>query len=76
MPLRYSMISCQQLRVLVAELLLLEVDQLAERHPQDGVGLHRGERVLFGNAPFGLELRVALVAEGPLEHCPRSLDLS
>ena len=30
----------EQLVVLVAELFLLQVDQLAERHPHDRVGLH------------------------------------
>ena len=34
----------QQLAVLAGELLLLQVDQLAEGHAEDGVGLHRGER--------------------------------
>ena len=40
----------EQLRVLVDELFLLEIHELAERHLQNGFGLHGRERILFGNA--------------------------
>ncbi len=56
----------QQLRVLVGELLLLEIHQLAERHPQDRVGLHGRERIFFGHAAFRLELHVPFVARAPV----------
>ena len=69
---RYSAISLEQLRVLVAELFLLEVDQLAERHLQDRVGLHGRERVVLGHAALVLELREALVAQRPLQHRGRA----
>ena len=36
--------------MLAAELFLLEIDQLAERHLQDRVGLHGGERVGLAHA--------------------------
>ena len=38
---RYSVISSSSLLVLAGQLLLLQIDQLAERHAQDGVGLDR-----------------------------------
>ena len=60
--------------MLVGELLLLEVDQLAERHPQDGVGLDGRERVLLGDAALLLELGEALVAQRPLQHRGGRLD--
>ena len=50
--------------VLAAELFLLEIDQLAEGHLQDGVGLHGGERVAFAVAPLGGEDGKARVAQG------------
>ena len=36
----YSAISASKLAMLVGQLFLFEVDQLAEGHFQDGVGLH------------------------------------
>ena len=58
--------------VLVGELFLLEVDQLAERHPEDRVGLDGRERVLLGDAALFLELGEAVVAEGPLHAARRA----
>ena len=45
----------EQFLVLVDQLLLFEIDQLAERHAQDRIGLHGGQRVSVGLAPFLLE---------------------
>ena len=64
----------EQLRVLVDELFLLEVDELAERHLQDRVGLHGRERILLGHAALLLILGEADVAQRPLQHGGRRLD--
>ena len=45
---RYSVISSSSFWYSPAELFLLQVDQLAQRHPQDGVGLHGRQRVGLG----------------------------
>ena len=72
---RYSPISLEQLGVLVDELFLLEIDELAERHLQDRVGLHGRERIFLGDAALLLELGEADVAERPLQQGGRRLDL-
>ena len=66
---RYSPISLEQLRVLVDELFLLEVDQLAERHLQDRFGLHGRERVVLGDAAFVLELARSRRRPAPAAAC-------
>ena len=71
---RYSVISSSSLLILAAELFLLQVDQLAERHPQDGVGLDRRERVGLAHAALRLEHGKAVVAQRPLHHRGRRLD--
>ncbi len=58
----------EQLGMFLDELFLFEIHQLAERHLQDGVGLHRRERVFLGDAALLLELGEANVAERPLQH--------
>ena len=52
------MISVEQLGMFAAELFLLQVDELAERHPQDRVGLHGGQAIDVGHAALVLEHRV------------------
>ena len=64
----------EQLCVLAAEFFLLQVDQLAERHSQNGVGLHGGERVGSAHAAFLLEHGEAGVAQGSLHHGRRGFD--
>ena len=54
--------------MLVAQLFLLQVDQLAEGHSQDGVGLDRREGIFFADAAFLLEDHKTLVAQGTLHH--------
>ena len=56
----------EQLRVLVDELFLLEIDELAERHLQDRVGLHGRERIFLGDAALLLILAEADVAQRAL----------
>ncbi len=58
----------EQFRVLFRQPLLLEVDQLPQRHPQDGVGLNRGQRIRFGFAPFLLKNFKSQIAQCPLHH--------
>ena len=53
---RYSAISLEQLGVLVGELFLLEIDQLAERHLAGWRRPARRERVVLGDAALLLEL--------------------
>ena len=65
----------QQLAVLAAEFFLFEVDQLAQGHAEDGVGLHGREVVGFLAAAFRLEDGEALVAQGAVEHGRRRGDL-
>ena len=69
----YSAISSSRFVMLAAELFLLQIDQLAERHPQNGVGLHGGERVGLAHAALLLEHCEAVVAQGPLHHARRGL---
>ena len=69
---RYSVISSSSLRCSSAELLLLQVDQLAERHAQDGVGLDGRERVELAGAAFVDEDGEALVAQRPAAAGPRA----
>ena len=64
----------EQLGVLVDELFLLEIDELAERHLQDRVGLHGRERILVGDAALLLVLAEADVAERALQHGGGRLD--
>ena len=65
----------EQFGVFRAELLLLQVDQLTERHPQDGVGLDGRERVSVRlAASFVCEVGVAGVAQGALHQRGRALD--
>ena len=65
----------QQVAVLVAELLLFEIDQLAQGHAEDGVGLDRSERIIFGRSALLLKDREPALAEGASEHRRRALDL-
>ena len=53
----------EQLAVLAGQLFLLQVDQLAQRHPQDRVGLHRRERVGLAHAALALKDGEAVVAQ-------------
>ena len=55
----------EQIAIFAGQLLLLEIDQLAERHAEDGVGLHGGERVALGVAALGDERLEADVAQRP-----------
>ena len=67
---------CQQFMMLAGELLLLEIHQLAERQPQDRIGLHRREPVGFTGAAFLLQDGEAVGAKRPLQQCRRRLDLT
>ena len=67
---RYSSICSSSLRVLVDEFFLLQIDELAERHLQNGVGLHGRERVFLCHAALLLELGEADFAQRPLQHAP------
>ena len=63
----------QQLPVFAAQLFLFEVDQLAERHAQDGIGLHGGQRVVRPPRPVPpgtveSRLRPAPAASSPPGH--------
>lgn len=64
----------EQLLMLRAELLLFEVHQLTERHPQNGVGLHGGQRVRIAHASLGCEDLESLVAQGAWHEHRGSLD--
>ncbi len=65
----------QQLAVLAGEFFLFEVDQLAQGHAEDAVGLHGREVVGFLAAAFRLEDGEALVAQGAAEDGRRRGDL-
>ena len=56
----------QQPAVLFGQLLLLQVDQLAERHAENGVGLDGGEGIVFAASALRGEDFEALLAQGPL----------
>ena len=62
----------QQLAMLAGQLLLLQVDQLAERHSQDGVGLDGRERVELACAAFFDEHGETLVAQRPAQQGRRA----
>ena len=64
----------EQLGMLVAQLLLLQIDELTERHPQDRVGLHGGEAIFIGHAALVLKDAKTFGAQGPLHHRGRSGD--
>ena len=66
----------EQVAVLAAKLLLLEVHELPEREPENGVGLHRREAVRLGHAPLLLEHGEALRPERSLEERRRRLELA
>ena len=55
----------QQFAVLVGEPLLLEVDQLTEGHPQNGVGLHGSEAIDLSYAAIGVETLRSRHRPGP-----------
>jgi len=58
----------------VSEPLLFEVDQLAQRHSQDRVGLDGGQRIAVSGAALLLEHLKAFVAQGPRHHRRGTLD--
>ncbi len=58
----------EQFGVLVDELFLLEIDELAERHLEDRFGLDWRERIFLGDATFWLVLLEADFAESAFEH--------
>ncbi len=60
--------------MLVGQLLLFQVDQLAQTHFQDFVGLDARQRVGVGFATFQLELLEPFVAQCTLHHRCRTLD--
>ena len=62
----------QQAAVLLGQTLLFQVDQLAEGHAQDRIGLDRGQRVRIRFAAFFLEQLEARVAQRPLHHGSRA----
>ena len=61
--------------MLVGQLLLLQVDQLAERHAEDGVGLDGREGVRFPQAAFLGENAEPLFAQRPAQQGGGRLDL-
>ena len=63
----------EQLVILAGQLFLLQVDQLAQRHPQDGVGLHRRERVGVAHAALALENGKACRRPAPAASAPPAL---
>ena len=65
----------QEFGMFAAELLLFEVDQLAQGHLQDRVGLDRCERIVLADPAFLLQQGESLVAQGAPQHGGRGLDL-
>ncbi len=65
----------QQRAMFVTQLFLFQVYQLAQGHAQNGVGLHAGQRVVFGRSAFFGEGGKAFGAEGLLQHGGRAGDL-
>ncbi len=51
------------------------MDQLPQRHPQDGVGLDGRERVVLGDAPIRAEGGKARLAQRPLNERRGALNL-
>ena len=60
--------------MLLAQSFLFKVDQLAQRHFQDRVGLHAGKVVIGGLAPFVLEDVETFFAQRTLHHGCGALD--
>ena len=55
-------------RVFLSEFFLFQAGQLAESHPEDGVGLDAGEFVVIGHTAFELEVGITAFTEGTLHH--------
>ena len=65
----------EQLLEFAGECFLFQVDQRTERHPQNGVGLHRSERVVFAHAAIRLKRCEALLAQRPFQQRRGRFDL-
>ena len=64
----------QQTLMLIAEFLLFQVDQLAQCHFQNGIGLNRGQMVDIRIASFFFEDGKTFVPQSPFQHRSRALD--